>query len=201
MEMNKPDKLNERQDRLDKLREQIWITRISRIKAESRYISKENFYQGLNIYYSCITIIFSIISLIKPSEILNLITVAMTISVFIVILYLNGQKYLTYAKEYRNNYIKIHELEAKLNYISANDTEEIEKIELAYCDLLDTSNNHISYDYYCAIKDNKNRYNIRWKNIRGKYWKAMSWRLLIKIITIILPIIFIILIKILCEVL
>ena len=89
--------------RLEKFKDQIWVTRISRINAEKRLIAKENFFQGINIYYSCVTIIFSVFSLLNKDDKLSLMTLLMTISLLIVILYLNGQKYLTHAREYRKN--------------------------------------------------------------------------------------------------
>lgn len=82
------------------LSDQIWTTRISRVNAEKRLINKEAFFQGINIYYSCVTIIFSILTLLNKNEKLSLMTVFMTISLLIVILYLNGQKYLEHAREY-----------------------------------------------------------------------------------------------------
>ena len=49
------------------LSDQIWTTRISRVNAEKRLINKEAFFQGINIYYSCVTIIFSILTLLNTS--------------------------------------------------------------------------------------------------------------------------------------
>lgn len=62
------------------LSDQIWTTRISRVNAEKRLINKEAFFQGINIYYSCVTIIFSILTLLNKNEKLSLMTVFMTIS-------------------------------------------------------------------------------------------------------------------------
>ena len=50
------------------LSDQIWTTRISRVNAEKRLINKEAFFQGINIYYSCVTIIFSILTLLNKNE-------------------------------------------------------------------------------------------------------------------------------------
>ena len=86
------------------LSDQIWTTRISRVNAEKRLIDKESFFQAINIYYSCVTIIFSILALLNNNEKLSLMTVFMTISLLVAILHLNGQKYLKQAREYRKNY-------------------------------------------------------------------------------------------------
>ena len=92
------------------LSDQIWTTRISRVNAEKRLVNKEAFFQGINIYYSCVTIIFSILTLLNNNEKLSLMTVFMTISLLIVILYLNGQKYSEQAREYRKNYTELQKL-------------------------------------------------------------------------------------------
>lgn len=97
------------------LSDQIWTTRISRVNAEKRLINKEAFFQGINIYYSCVTIIFSILTLLNNNEKLSLMTVFMTISLLIVILYLNGQKYSEQAREYRKNYTELQKLELRFH--------------------------------------------------------------------------------------
>lgn len=102
---------------ISRLSNQIWTTRISRVNAEKRLIAKENFFQWINIYYSCLTIIFSILSLYNKDDDLSLMTVFMTISLLVVILYLNGQKYLEHAREYRKNYTELQKLEFELNHV------------------------------------------------------------------------------------
>ena len=82
-------------ERYKELANQIWTTRVSRVNAEKRLINKETFTQGINIYYSCITIIFSIMSLVYKNEKLSMMTIFMTICHLIVILYLKNQKYMS----------------------------------------------------------------------------------------------------------
>ena len=69
-------------------------------------------------------------------------TVFMTISLLIVILYLNGQKYSEQAREYRKNYTELQKLEFELNNIDGDDVDLIKNIYNRYCDLLDSSSNH-----------------------------------------------------------
>ena len=57
------------------LPDQIWTTRISRVNAEKRLINKEAFFQAINIYYSCVTIIFSILTLLDNNEKLSLMVI------------------------------------------------------------------------------------------------------------------------------
>lgn len=172
------------------LPDQIWTTRISRVNAEKRLINKEAFVQFINIYYSCCTIIFSILALLDNNEKLSLMTVFMTISLLIVILYLNGQKYLEQAREYRKNYTELQKLEFELKSIDSDDVESIKKICNSYCDLLDFSINHISFDYYGAVHGSSGEYrNKKWKSVRCRYYYNVAWRFLFKMLLILLPVV------------
>ena len=172
------------------LSDQIWTTRISRVNAEKRLIDKESFFQAINIYYSCVTIIFSILALLNNNEKLSLMTVFMTISLLVAILHLNGQKCLKQAREYRKNYTDLQKLEFELNIISCDDIESIKRISNKYCDLLDLSNNHISFDYYETVHGSSGEYrNKRWKKIRAIYYWNVSWRWSLKIFVILVPVV------------
>lgn len=176
-------------DKYQRFKDQVWTTRISRANAEKRLINKENFFQGINIYYSCITIIFSILSLYYHDDELSLMTVFMTISLLTVILYLNGQKYLEHAREYRKNYTAIHKLEFQLEHLDEESEDEIQAIENKYCELLDSSSNHTSYDYYCTVYGSNKIYKEkRWKSVWWKFYLNIVWRIGIKILVIVLPV-------------
>ena len=149
------------------LPDQIWTTRISRVNAEKRLINKEAFVQFI-----------------------NMMTVFMTISLLIVILYLNGQKYLEQAREYRKNYTELQKLEFELKSIDSDDVESIKKICNRYCDLLDFSINHISFDYYEAVNGSSGEYrNKKWKSVRCRYYYNVAWRFLFKMLLILLPVV------------
>lgn len=170
------------------LSDQIWTTRISRINAEKRLIDKEAFIQGINIYYSCVTIIFSILSLVNDNQKLSLITVFMTISLLIIVLYLNGQNYLDHAREYRKNYTELQRLEFELKGIDDNDIESIKRVYTRYCDLLDLGSNHIPFDYHKTVHDSSEEYREgRWKRVKKFYYWDVTWRFLLKIIAILFP--------------
>lgn len=177
-------------DKYKALPDQIWTTRISRVNAEKRLINKESFFQAINIYYSCLTIIFSILALVNKDEKLSLMTVFMTISLLVVILYLNGQRYLEHAREYRKNYTELQKLEFDLKCISDDNIESMKKIYTKYCDLLDLSSNHISFDYYETVHGSSGEYREkRWKNVRFMYYWNAGWRWLLKGCVIILPVV------------
>ena len=198
-------------DKYRSLPDQIWTTRISRINAEKRLINKESFFQGINIYYSCLTIIFSILSLAHSNKVFtaSLVTCVssfsseispfiVTISLLIVILYLNGQRYLERAREYRKNYTKMQKLEFDLMGVGNDDMDSIQRIYIEYCDLLDSGNNHISFDYYETVHRSTGEYREkRWKNVRKIYWWNVIWRFMLKVVIIILPVV----LYVVCEVL
>lgn len=156
----------------ENLLERIWFTRTSRIHSEKRLIDKEEFYQFLNVYYSLITIILSILAYIWQCDTLSLLTIFMTISLLVAIVYLNSQKHLEHAKEFRKNYTALQDLEFQLQHTSHQDTETMREIEKQYCFLLDSSNNHSSCDYYCAAHDSKDEYRQKHysKRISRRYW-------------------------------
>lgn len=180
---------------LKKLQNQIWVTRISRVNAEKRLLNKEKFFQGINIYYSCILIIFSILSLEQKYARLNMLTIFMTISLLITILYVNGQNYSEHARDFRNNYTNIQILEFRANHLNESDKEEIMKIEEEYCRLLNVAENHISFDYYCAVCHSKPDYKKGiWRGVKWKYYLNCIWRILLVFVLISLPIILFILV-------
>lgn len=176
-------------EKIKKLKDQIWTTRVSRANAEKRLLNKNNFIQGINIYYSCITIAYSILSVIYNDNNLGILTVFMTISLLITVLYLNSLKYVECARDYRANYTKLHRLELELDD-ELIDSKRVSQIKDEYCTLLDSSCNHISYDYYWTVYASTGDYREKkWKSIRLKYYWNVIWRVLVKIAILILPII------------
>ena len=75
--------MDERKKLADELADQIWFTRISRIKAENRLIEKEHFVQFINIYYSLFAIVCSIISYHYNDTKMGLFTIIITISLMV----------------------------------------------------------------------------------------------------------------------
>lgn len=174
-------------EKIKKLRDQIWTTRVSRVNAEKRLVNKNSFIQGINIYYSCVTILFSILALINNDNKLSLITTFMTIAVLIAVLYLNSLRYTDIARDYRSNYTQLHKLELKLSdeEISAQQVKEIQE---EYCCLLDSACNHITFDYYRTVAGSRGEYKeLRWKKIRIKYYWECFWRFLVKAVILLLP--------------
>lgn len=174
-------------EKKEKLNNQIWTTRTSRINAEKRLKETEMFIEGINIYYSCFTVIVSLILLITQNYVLNITVLAMTIVLTISFLFFKSLSYTERAQAYRQNYTEMQKLEFELSHDISD--EQIRDIETRYCELLLECENHISYDYYKTLHYSngsfrKNHYNC---NIRCKYYWNRVWRISLKIISIILP--------------
>lgn len=170
------------------LRDAIWTTRVSRVNAEKRLLRKNSFVKGINIYYSCVCILFSILTLIYDNKNLSIITIFMSNSLLITILFLNSLRYSERARDYRSNYTKLHRLELELGEKDIT-SDRIKQIKSEYCDLLDSSCNHISFDYYCTIcNSNQDFKKKKWDQIKKKYYFCWIWRILISFFVICFPI-------------
>lgn len=143
----------------NKLRDQIWMTRICRINAEKRLMEKDHFVEIINIYYSLCTTILSVILLQCQSNKLNNLVVAMSIVTLVSVLYIKGLRYAERAGSFRQNYTELQKLEIELSVEGLTDTE-IKTIGLQYCDLLAKGENHSSFDYVVA-KINKHEKNSK----------------------------------------
>ena len=149
-----------------------------------------DFYQWINVYYSCATIIFSILSYIDKNDDLSLLTIFMSISLLAAMLYLNPQQYFTQASAFRENYTEIQKLEYALKHLTPQDTDFVKNIEMKYCELMASSNNHITFDYYCAVRDRSDdEGKKRWPGIRNIYYLNVIWAYVIKVVLLMLPIV------------
>lgn len=164
----------------------VGITRLNRINAANRLQRTENFLQGINIYYSCYTAVLSVLGLVVDNKSLSVWSAALTVILAISIVYLNAQKYGSRAQELQTNYIAIHRLLFDIEKAEAtNDTEKLKYFYDRYCELLQTSENHISLDY---LKQMKQRGELKAsENI--EYLCALTVRGIIKLLLIFIPII------------
>ena len=181
----------------ERLKNQIWITRVSRVNAEKRLLSKNSFIQGVNIYYSCVTIIFSILSLVNNNGKYGLVATFMSLAVLVAILYLKSLRFTDIALKYRHNYTKLHKLEFQLSNKEIT-TKQIIEIQNNYCNLLNSACNHIPYDYYRTIAESKKTFRDihGWKEIKHKYYWECFWRIAVKTIIIVIPVVLCILLRI-----
>lgn len=179
---------------VEKLKNQIWITRASRINAEKRLKSKETFIQAMSIYYSCFTVLLSICLFVWQGMALNILSLTMTIALLICILHFKSLSYIERAVDFRKKYTDLQKLEFLLNHDP--DENEVKSIEEQYCNFLADGENHITFDYQKAIANSKEPFkNTVWTNkMKRQYLASCFGRFLLKTLCIILPLIIIIMI-------
>ena len=169
----------------------MWITKKCRMNTESRLLSNATFLNISNIYYSIIISIISIISIITNDNTYSIISVILSVALIISITFATSLNYKERAEKMKRNYLDINELETKLKYIDPNSKDEIKTIELEYNKLLDNVENHLEYDYYRVLKNNKD---VDFQGqIKTKYYLHGLLVLLFRIAIIILPIVTIVL--------
>lgn len=109
--------------------------------------------QGINIYYSCYTAVLALLGLIIENKPLTVWSTALTVILAISIVYLNAQKYGNRAQELQTNYIALHKLLFDIEQAEAkNDISNLEIFTNKYCELLQTSENHINLNYLRQLK-------------------------------------------------
>lgn len=176
-------------EKIEKLKNQIWITRVSRTNAEKRLLRNDSFIQGINIYYSIITVIISICLLVWPSKTFNVLSLTMTVALLIVIMFFKSLRYPERANTFKQNYTQMQMLEFDLDHCQEKDIQDIEK---RYNQLIAQGENHKSCDYYRTLVESneeykKNRTELNWKMINKKYRWNLVCRGAIEIITVIFP--------------
>lgn len=88
-------------------------------------------------------------------------------------------KYKDTARQFRENYTQLQKIEFELQFLTFNNIEKVRDLQMQYCDLINAYNNHISFDYYCAvlslIKKTRKKLGIKYgKNIIGDAF-GVSW--------------------------
>ena len=190
------DKLAKRQEKYDEplkeygellqLKRIVRTTRLNRINAANRLQRTENFLQGINIYYSCYTAVLAVLSLVVENKSLSVWSAALTVILAISIVYLNAQKYGSRAQELQTNYIALHRLLFEIEKAEAsNDTTRFKYFTDRYCELLQTSENHISLDYLQQVKQKDELK----KSEKVEYYFTITLRWTIKTLLILIPVI------------
>lgn len=169
------------------LRNNIWETRKSRINAEKRLSDLDSFVRFVNVYYSFFIITFSIFSIIADNHFLAVSNTFVSIALLISILYFNSLNYEQKAYNYRSNYTQLHKLE--LSITSELNDSEILEIKNEYCDLLNSTLNHIPYDYYSVFPSMSKEYRkSKPKDFSIRYYCGFLGRWVLKLIILLLPI-------------
>lgn len=163
----------------------MYITYKSRINAAERLKRTNAFIQGINIYYSLFLTVLSIYSISTGTQRLSLVITVYSVVVTVTIVFLAAQNYGERAKSLKNNYVAIFKLYNKIyDGMSQN---ELRAICEEYDQLIDSSENHMEYDYFKACKgipEEKPKLSIRQKIVLNSIYYGS---ILLKIILIALP--------------
>lgn len=189
-------------DNLSDLKRKLWITRKSRIQASERILKKYNVYQGVQIYYSIVIVIYSIWN-IQPVNTNGRITEAalflMIVSVIFSLfsLFVSTKNLQEKFFNLKINYIELEKLYGQLSVLKAENVHEITNIRNHYNNLLSAVDNHETIDYYRIILNDSEEINKLNEEQVDRYKKAISkaeiydklYQLLLYLMPILLPII------------
>lgn len=151
---------------LKELKRKIELTRKNRIHAAERLLRHEQFVQDINIYYSCVSAIVTILGLLYPEMSFSIASAIMTVILAISIVYLNAQKYGSRAQQMQMNYLGLQQLgfETDRAINGEYESNKLAELQERYVELLQTSENHISQDHRQTLYacDRQDEY-YRWK--------------------------------------
>lgn len=136
------------ENRIDKLKTRIYITRKSRIEFSESLLEKHKSYSNLQIWYSVIIIFFTLLDDSIKFDFYN-ITLISSIILLILSVYMVSSNNLEKYHNIKNNYIKLGELEFECNYIK--EEKDLKKLEIDYNKSLQFTINHDEYSYLKAI--------------------------------------------------
>lgn len=128
----------------DKLEQNIWITRKCRINASERLLKTAEFIERLNVWYSIVVIILSLISVVTQDDQLSLISLICSIALTVSLFYANAKGFRDRSLALKQNYIELQLLLDEL--MCTSDTDVITNISRKYADLLKNSENHLQAD-------------------------------------------------------
>lgn len=131
----------------------VWITKKSRIEAESRMNRNHLFSQILINYYTFIVLAFSIWSLLTSDTLISLWTVISSVGLFGISIFITSINFREKAIQFKSSYISLNDLEFKLVNLSkeTNTTNNLqlkfEKLKRLYNSTLSRTDNHAEIDY------------------------------------------------------
>ena len=163
----------------------VRITYRNRIQAANRLLQTEAFLQGINIYYSCISVVLSVLSLLSSSREVSVWATIISAILAVSIVYLNAQKYGSRSQELKTNYIALHRLLYKIYESVASNEATLANLTTEYCDLLQTSENHTDLDY---LRQKTRQGEKLYPSEKFCYYLSVVWRYCIKIDLVIFPI-------------
>lgn len=141
---------------LHELERVVDFTRRARMEASDRLISSERFIQNINIYYSCFTVILSILCLLDNSPILTIMSTLLTSILAISIVFLNAQHYGDRAQQFHDNFLELYQLLFDVRAaIRSREYTHTHDLEVRYIELLKSIENHTQQDFLqiLSLKD------------------------------------------------
>lgn len=161
--MSEEDKERPDVSSIEKLESAIWTTRKCRINAEERLLFTNSFVQHINIYYSCLSAAFAIITLWYENKALTMLSAILAPVVAICIVFLNAQRYEQRAEAIKRNYIELQLLLYKVQDLKLSVQErkvpdfsrEIWEIQEKYSSLMRDTENHLPVDYWKTMRQGK----------------------------------------------
>lgn len=172
----------------------VWVTKKCRIEAESRMLFFHRYVMVLINYYTFLVLGISIYSLAFSGavpEMVNIISVLISIALFGISLYTSAHSYKDKANSYKECYIKLMDIESELESLllklngqnSLMIESEFKRIKKDYKDIIEKDNNHANIDHLKYLK-NQNKLNISsW----WKYYSIKTLKMLLIIISFIFP--------------
>lgn len=141
---------------LHELERVVDFTRRARMEASDRLISSERFIQNINIYYSCFTVILSILCLLDNSPTLTIMSTILTSILAISIVFLNAQHYGERAQQFHDNFLELYQLLFDVRAaIRSEEYTHTHDLEVRYIELLKSIENHTQQDFLqiLSLKD------------------------------------------------
>lgn len=169
----------------------VWKTRTARIHSEKRCINLATFYQTINLYYTCIVIILSMLNYanfidVYIKEKLTLLSLIMSVCLMLVILRLNPEHYRELANKYKSNHIALQDLWYEV--VDASQTGNILEYQKKYTSILSLCPNHTEQDYREGIYDNRYNDEITWQRCTSAYYINLVRTKILQILWILLPV-------------
>ena len=146
-------------DRISKqLSYQIWVTRKNHINASERLLKSAAYIEFINVYYSIVMILFSLLSIspyIGGNETpIAYLSIAASVILTVSIIFANSLGYHQRALDLKKNYISLQSLLTELDCLSPITTTELSRIQQEYSKLLSDVENHQHIDFINVKRTN-----------------------------------------------
>ena len=185
------EEITELEKEKEKLKANIWLTRKNRICASERLLRSANYVEFINVYYSIVVILFSLLGvspfLKNRADEISYMSIAGSVALTISIIFANSLKYRQRALDLKKNYIDLQFLLAELSTLNIDNREKFLEMEKKYVSLLDIVENHQPIDFVNVIRQNK----ISEHPMSGVNWTYYVlyniWHWFWKILLVLLP--------------